>query len=85
MECKSILITSGSQEERIGILKAALAHKGVSSDSGHYDIQPPGSDSTINTGTANGHQNSSQPGRRRDIPDHTISTPQTAAEGGIDL
>lgn len=66
---------SGSQEERVGILKMALLHKGVSSHSAHYDTAPRDSD----MGT--GHQGSwALP---NDI-DHS-STQTAADEGGIDL
>jgi hypothetical protein len=68
-------ILSGSQEERISILKTALSYKGVSGDSGHYDI--PHTDSNLETE----HENSSR-------NDHIMSTPvpQTATDaGGIDL
>jgi len=30
----------GSQEERVVILRLALAHKGASMNSGHYDLMP---------------------------------------------
>ncbi|KIM90879.1 hypothetical protein PILCRDRAFT_811373 [Piloderma croceum F 1598] len=36
----------GSQEERVVILRLALAHKGASTNSGHYDLTPSRSSAT---------------------------------------
>ena len=64
---------SGSQDERIGILKMALSLKGVSSDSGHY-VTAPGNSSTETT-----HQDFTLHGR-------ALTTPRMSdADRGIDL
>ena len=42
----------GSQEERVMMLKLALAHKGASTNSGHYNLTP--SQSTTESARLNG-------------------------------
>jgi len=59
----------GSQEERVMILKLALAHKGVSMNSGHYDLIPQSSPSGPSaTGAATRESQSTQ---AYDPPDGT--------------
>jgi len=43
----------GSQEERVVILRLALAHKGVSANSSHYDLTP-SQNTTNNSGRPTG-------------------------------
>jgi len=63
------MLCRGSQEERVMILKLALAHKGVSMNSGHYDLIPQSSPSGPSaTGAATRESQSTQ---AYDPPDGT--------------
>jgi hypothetical protein len=50
-----LCIYRGSQEERVVILKLALAHKGASTNIGHYDLTPQSGPSATDSASTQAH------------------------------